>query len=340
MAGLVYFHEILTAVRQSTGINIMKNREADIRSMMADAEYEINPYGSHMIKKRMIYYKGNGNFDGVKIKKPRDFVSLEFLGDCKEPICKCCYRETQSHVILCDPTKERDKIIFTYFGLNVDFEGNPITTKNHKAAVVAYIVWKMYSPKVYMGQGNMNQVREYEYQFEMRCGEARGEDFLKGNAIKNMTVINHMTSLELNNLCIDHCDMEECIPEFQEGISSIEVDPVENNDNTVYWWQYNSLTQTVSNHTDIDDLFLQSQQKITKEDAEKGVRFNYTNIGRIGFAINNIEDEYSVKIFDSMDQDVISAMNKFYDSENKRLIFVSKDYYSHSTIFLKFEFKP
>ena len=90
MSGYVYFNEILASVSSQTGITILKNREPEIRRMMADAEFEINPYGSLLVKKRMIYFKGNGNFDGSKVKKPSDFVSLSSLKkerDCERNLC-------------------------------------------------------------------------------------------------------------------------------------------------------------------------------------------------------------------------------------------------------------
>ena len=40
----------------------------EIRNLISRAEYDINPYSGFLRRKRMIYNKGNGNFDGKNIK--------------------------------------------------------------------------------------------------------------------------------------------------------------------------------------------------------------------------------------------------------------------------------
>ena len=69
LSGLYSFSQIIEDVRQETGISNLRNEYPTIRQLIARAEREINPYAGFLVRKRMIYYVGNGNFDGLKIKK-------------------------------------------------------------------------------------------------------------------------------------------------------------------------------------------------------------------------------------------------------------------------------
>ena len=97
----VSFEDIVLDVKQATGISNIRNYYTDIRNLFIRAEQEINPYSGFLIRKRMLFIKGNGNFDGKKIKKPSDFISLISVGSCEEKICNCKLIQTLQYIQLC-----------------------------------------------------------------------------------------------------------------------------------------------------------------------------------------------------------------------------------------------
>ena len=153
--GLTSFDNLIAAVQDETGITNLRNHLPMVRRLVTRAENEINPYGTLLIKKKMIHYVGNGTFDGRSIKKPEDFVSIDEVGCCEDGICKGSYYETVSHVVMCDG-KERTKIVWTYWAMQHDGNGNPIISVNHIEALVAFITLKLYSQRMFINKGNAN----------------------------------------------------------------------------------------------------------------------------------------------------------------------------------------
>lgn len=329
LSGLYSFSQIIEDVKQETGIENIRNQYSSIRQLIARAEREINPYAGFLIRKRMIFYKGNGNFDGVSIKKPTDYVQLDKMGCCQDGICSGQYYENISHIIMCDG-KERDQIAFTYWGLQCDGDGNPITTYNHSEAVVSYIVWKMYSPKVFMGEGSGNQREVYKREWEDRCAEARGEDFFPSEeSLKKIRIMNNMTKKELDTKdCEDNCTNCDCVTTIDEN-SSLK--------NKVWWWQLKNINEKISSAEEVTDEFLSNKNLITLGEAINGRTFVYPYIGRFGFCIDNVLPD-SIEIFDLLNQSMNNALTYYYDFSKRRIIFVSKEYVSHSSIFFKFKY--
>lgn len=327
-SGIYSFSKIIESVRQETGVSNLTNNYISIRKMVFDAVFDINPWGGMLVKKRMIYYKGNGNFDGKNIKKPADFVMIDKMGCCKDSLCKLY--ETVSHFIICD-NKDRDKVSFTYYSIQCDSEGNPIITNNHAPAVVAYIVWKMYSPKVFMGEGNVNVKKDYEIYYGDRVLEARGHDvFPDDDSLYRMRKMAAMTSKELDaSYCKDHCSDASCMPTKDDIIKNME--------NKVWFWQYDNISKTINSADDITDEFLEEQTFTTLSDVQQGRNFNYTNIGRIGFCIENVDAD-DIDIFDVISSDTRKTFNHYYDFDKKRLVVLSNDYISQSSIYFKFKY--
>jgi hypothetical protein len=329
LSGLYSFSQIIEDVKQETGITNLRNEYPQIRQLIARAEREINPYAGFLIRKRMVFFVGNGNFDGKKIKKPSDFVQIDKVGCCDDGLCSGSYYENISHIILCDNV-QRDKIAFTYWGIQCDGDGNPITTFNHAEAVVAYIVWKLYSPKVFVGEASGNQRDAYKREFEDRCGESRGEDFFPSSeSLMKMRQLSSMSTKEMDTLfCEDYCSSCDCITTISDNQFM---------EKKVWWWQMKTINNKITNDTQVTDAFLLDKNQITLGQAINGYTYSYPYIGQIGFCIEDVLPN-SVEIFDLLNMNMNNSLFSFYDVSKRRLIFVSKEYKSPSSIFLKFNY--
>lgn len=327
-SGIYSFSKIIESVRQETGIKNLVNEYSSIRKMIFDAEFDINPWHGLLVRKRMVYYKGNGNFDGKNIKKPTDFVMIDKMGCCKDNICKLY--ETVSHFVICDKI-ERDKVAFTYWALQCDGDGNPVVTNNHAPAVIAYIIWKMYSPKVFMGEGNVNVKRDYQIFYEDRCLEARGHDFFPSDeSMFKMRKLDSMSTKEMDDLYRrDYCSACSCSIEENDNPPDMK--------NKVWFWQYNSLTKNIYSADDITDEFLEEQEQTTLDLCLSGMNFSYAHIGRTGFCIDDVEPD-QIEVYDILASNMRKTFNFYYDFDKKRLVIISNDYLTQSTIYLKFKY--
>lgn len=322
----VSFDDILLDVKQATGIYNIRNYYTDIRNLFIRAEQEINPYAGFLIKKRMLFKKGNGNFDGKKIKKPSDFISLISVGSCDEKICNCKLIQTLQYIQLCCQYNS-DKIELFYYAIQKDGYGNPITTVNHREAVVAFIVMHLYKPKIFSGNGSRTTFKDYENDWEDRCHEARGEDFMPTEEeIKEMRFVSMLTTLQKDSYKQDYCISCECI-DLQEN--------VEISGRKAYWWQYNSLTNTVVDADLISNEFLEEQNLIDEELMFSGNLYSFPYTGRICFAINTTNPD-KIKCQDVLEQSMNNSFNKFYDYNRNLLILCSKEFVTNGSIYLKF----
>ena len=333
VSGLYSFDEIIQDVSQETGITNLRNRYPEIRKLMARAEREINPYAGFLIKKKMIHYRGNGVFDGKSIKKPTDFVQLDKAGSCEDGLCDGAYFENVSHIIICDK-KVRDKITWTYWALQFDGNGNPVTSYNHAEAVVAYIVWKLYSAKVFLNEGNAGIRREYKQEFEERCMESRGEDmFPSVNEMNNIFQMNKWSSLHFENYTeYDKCiSCESCLTIIEE------TDMVPITDVQVYFWQLDNPADRIAQVIPVvNQAFLDTVPNVQMEIFQQGYMVTYTKIGAICFAIKETE-LFNFTLTDSLNNDVTDEFDTFYYTAEKTILFVSKNHFTHSTIYFKFK---
>lgn len=320
-SGIYSFHKIIESIREETGIQNLSNEIFSIRKMIYDAVFDINPWGTMLVKKTMLFYKGNGNFDGRNIKKPSDFVMVDRDQQ--------GLHETISHFMICDQ-KVRDKVEFTYWGLQCDGEGNPVVSNNHAPAVVAYIVWKMYSPKVFMGEGSAQMRREYKMEYETLALAARGHDaFPTETALRNMRRYSMMSMLDMDySLAVDRCIKTSCIPVTDDNIKPMT--------NKAWYWQFNSVSQNIESADEVTDSFLENNAtQLEFTSLLNGQNFNQPYVGRLGFVIEGVEFG-TVSMIDVLGADTRSAFNHFYDFDKKRLVIVSKNAISQSSIFLKF----
>ena len=333
ISGLYSFDQIIQDVSQETGITNLRNRYAEIRQLIARAEREINPYAGFLIKKKMIHYVGNGVFDGRSIKKPTDYVQIDKVGSCEDGLCEGAYFENVSHIIICDK-KERTKITWTYWALQFDGNGNPVTSYNHAEAVVAYIVWKLYSAKVFLNEGSSGLRREYKQEFEDRCMESRGEDmFPSVSQMDKIFSMNKWSSLNFENYTqYDRClSCESCLTIIEE--------PMEPQIGTnVYYWQAANITDTITEVlSTINEAFFETVPFENISIFEQGFIVTYTQVSRrICFAIRETEIA-TYTITDSLNNDVTDEFDVQYLEEVKAILFVSKNQYSHSSIYFKFK---
>ena len=322
----VSFEDIVLDVKQATGISNIRNYYTDIRNLFIRAEQEINPYSGFLIRKRMLFIKGNGNFDGKKIKKPSDFISLISVGSCEEKICNCKLIQTLQYIQLCCQYNS-DRIELYYYAIQKDGYGNPISTVNHREAVVAFIIMNLYKPKIFTGNGSRTTFKDYENDWEDRLHEARGEDFAPTDEeINEMRMISNMTTLQRSHYKKDFCISCECV-ELEEI--------VEISGEKAYWWQYNSLTDKVNSTELITQQFLENQYSFSVESLFTGKYYSLPYVGRLAFAIpTNNPDK--VKCYDVLEQSMENTFNKFYDVNRNLLILCSKEFITQGSIYLKF----
>lgn len=343
---IVPFESIIAGVMDATGITDLRNKEPQIRRMIADAEKDINPYSGFMIRKKVKYYKGSQYFDGKNYKKPEDFVELDSAGCCEDGICPNHYYETPTHIIFCD--KERENVILTYWALNCDGHGNPVTTETHKKAIVSYIVFMFYGQMLFLGQGNANLRQMYKFEWEDNAMASRGYDAFPSDwridqlHYKYMAPVYRLEqSMSRNKLIMCEC---YAIEETENPDSDTPDDPILTT--PVYWGviagskrqpmtfelaesivhQYETEISTVNIEVD----------KIMLNEAIAGFTYQYTKpVGHYFFIIDGVANN-SIEIFDLLSQNMGDSLEVFYDDSKDRLIFYSEFYIAPSNMFFKF----
>lgn len=330
ISGIYSFEKIIEDVKTETGFTNLRNRYPEIIQLIARAEREINPFTNLLVRKKMLYYVGNGNFDGSSIKKPKDYVFTDKVGCCEDGLCDGSYFETVSHIVICDKVV-RTEIRFSYWALQHDGRGYPITSYNHADAVVAYIVWKLYSPKVFVGEGSMQNQLLYERQFEERCGEARGEDmFPDEGTLNNIHNVNRWTSFDLHKkTTYDRClSCDQCLTQIEDTLQNL-------SGMRVYYWQLNSPFQTINNLIPlVNPTYLYDKQYELFSTFEVGHTVVNPYVGKLSLAIYKTAlEEY--KIYDIFDSDVTDEFQSYFFADTGIMLFTSKNNYDPSNLFLR-----
>lgn len=334
MTSYYTFNEIIEDVRTDVGFSNMRNLYSQIRQLIARAEEEINPFGGYLVRKRMIFFKGNGNFDGKNIKIPSDFVKLDENMMCKDGMCGSTLLRSESHITICD-RQIRDRVPLSYWALNCDGEGNPIISRNHKEAVVNFIVFKLYSGKVFNGEGSAQLRREYKQEWEDSCMAARGFDmFPTMKSLEKIHNLATMSQMQMNEQYrLDHCTLTECDMIFQEMLNT-PVTAVNDLVDKIHVFQFDKPGK-VFKLEEITDKFLKEKSLVyNRANFIQGIPISFAHTGKFGFVVENAKSD-SVKIIDVLGNDINSSMDIHNDYINKRIIFVSKNYISPSTIFFK-----
>lgn len=342
---IVSFESIVQDVADATGITDLRNREPQIRRMIARAEAQINPYSGFMIRKKVKYYKGSKYFDGKNFKKPEDFVELDSAGCCDDGICPNSYYETSTHVVFCD--KDRPHVILTYWALNCDGRGNPVTTETHRTAVVSYIVFMFYNQMTFLNKGHANMRMQYKHEWEDYAMAARGYDAFPSEWRLEEMHYKYMASqsrLERGN-SKNKLVMCECyaIEETENPGTDTPDDP--KLEIPVYWGMVKGASRTemtnemadgiVSTYEDGLDSSRIVVDKITLQEAINGFTYQYGDVGYYFFIIDGVENN-SIEIFDLLSQSMGDSLEMFYDSSKRRLIFYSEFYIAPSNIYFKF----
>lgn len=108
----------------------------------------------------------------------------------------------------------------------------------------------------------------------------------------------------------------------------------------VYFWQ---LTNVLDDITDIIPIFtlayLNDKPSELLTVFEQGKIVNYTGTARVAFAIRKVEISDFV-ITDALNNDVTDDFDKYYFSDTKTWLFVSKLVYANSSIYFKFKQLP
>ena len=334
VSGLVSFEEIVEHVKDETGYPNMRPYYERIKRLLFRAEKEIG-YGGSIILKKAIYIKGENGFDGQYVKYPVDYIEHEGIGNCSGPFRHCEYSYRPEGIRM---LKSQDKVVLVYWGLFCDGYGNPVTTRNHFEAVVAYIVWKMYSSKVFLGIGNMNAKKDYQYMFENALGASRGFDAMP--TTEEWTGIGHLTYQWIGELIMfptagfNYCDdtiQQACFPVTEQNVVNMK---------KVYFWQETNpvtVLQDVADEVDADPVaFFADKNNEFFSVFAQGRMCNWTTVGKIGFAIQETEN-MNWQLLDSLNNDITDLFETYYHVGTKSIIFVSIENYTYSSIYYKFK---
>lgn len=327
ISGLVPFEEIIESVKDDTGIENLRPWYEKISRLLFRAEREIGYGGSVVLKK--VIYKNPSNYNGKYFAYPVDFIELEGIGSSCRPICQSQYNKTADGIRF--TTTQTKDIVLLYWGIFCDGYGRPVTTRNHQEAVVSYIVWKLYSAKIFLGIGNMNANSYYKDEFTMALLEARGDDAFptleEWNEIGLLSYSDRRPLIMHPTAGYDYCS---------DNIKT-ECEVIEPTTMKVYYWQIDGVgVDFDSERLNIDNDYLSKKPVVDIIVFEQGKIVNYTLIGRLCFAIQETENSNFV-ITDSLNNDVTDEFDVMYYAPIKTALFVSKNPYSYSSIYFKFK---
>lgn len=120
------------------------------------------------------------------------------------------------------------------------------------------------------------------------------------------------------------------------------IDPVSaiedvENLSTVYYWQLESLSDTIlTENALINSMYLSTKPNDPLPVFEEGKVVTYSGVAKIAFAITpTISANFVIK--DSLNNDVTDEFDSIFDAPTNRVLFVSKLPYSHSSIYFKFK---
>lgn len=340
ISGAVPFENIVESVKDETGIANMRPLYDKIRRLIFRAEREIG-YGGSIILKRCLYKKDVRGYDGRYIKYPEDMIEFEGVG-CPEQgkFTTQCYAVSAEGVRFRDVKKEA---VLLYWGLACDGWGNPITTRNHEEAVVAYIIWKLYAPLRFQNKGNNNTFKEYEMSFVSLAMESRGDDaFPTLEEFDQLALLSYSDRrglIQRPTASYSYCDdgfLPSCCSSSSDGPGpGPEPETIK-----VHYWQFDNVVDDFGDLLEvIDQEMVDSKPYQELSVFEQGFTVGYTNIGRICFVIQ-ITNSTQWQITDALNNDVTNQFEftlLLSDALPEAAIFVSKEIYTFSSIFFKFK---
>lgn len=329
ISGIVPFEEIVQSIKDETGIENIRPFYEKIRRLMFRAEREIGYGGSvELMKKTYVIAKVSSNDlnFGKFFKFPEDLIELEGIGQNCQPVIENKYRPTSEGIRF--KTKQTIDTVLLYWGIKTDDQGYPMITRNHEEAVIAFILWKLYSAKIFLGIGNMNAAQDYKMSFNSALGEARGDDAFptleQWNALGQLSYTDRRILIDQQVHSYDYC------AEYEEEINNVI------NSKMVKFWQL-TLGQKIEDIVPlINSSFLTGKQELALEQFKEGHLCTYTAVGRIAFVVTETENEY-YQFKDFLGNNIDNSFNSNYIENYK--IYVSKNIITPSQITFKIE-KP
>lgn len=334
ISGTVPFEEIVQSVKDETGIENLRPLYEKIRRLMFRAEREIGYGGTVEIMKKIYVIEGVTNPDttfGKYFKFPEDFIELEGIGSCCHQTASCNYTAAAEGVRF--KKKQTKNVVLLYWGIKTDDNGYPIVTRNHEEAVITYIVWKLYSQRIFLGIGNMNANQDYKETFTSQLLEARGDDAFptleQWNALGQLSYTDRRLLLDEPVHSYSYCD------DSMSG-DSTETEPI-TEDMLVYYWQLTNVSDRIEQVIPLITLdYLATKPFKEYHQFELGVDIQYTAIGRVCFVISDTKDVY-YSIIDALGYDISHMFERYYDATLKTILYVSDEIRTHSTIGYKFK---
>lgn len=325
-SNFIPFEEIVQAVKDETGITNTRNLRPLIRRLMFKIEQDIG-FGYNLVLKRVKYSLANGTINRIgkqsHVKLPEDIIKIESFGMCQEGICPADYKIQGNILFLC---KDITEFSFIYWTLLCDEEGNPTTTLNHKEAIVSGCAYYMYKPKVYQRKGSAGYLRELQFYYEQRVGEARGDDAMP-NTMEEWKEISDLLKMSQKQLII-YDQKENCYCSIEDSSTELLEEKEE-----IYFWQFDDLGLNINNAPDLTLEVIKSKESISYDSFSNGNTFNYNSIGRIAFAFVNI-NQGKYRIYDILGNDVTDIVfDNYYNNDLKTDIYVSKEHITYSNIF-------
>ena len=333
ISGIVLFEEIVQSIKDETGIENIRPFYEKIRRLMFRAEREIGYGGSVELMKKTYVIDGVSNSDpnfGKFFKFPQDLIELEGIGQKCQPVVEHKYRPTSEGIRF----KEKQTIdtVILYWGIKTDDQGYPMITRNHEEAVISFILWKLYSAKIFLGIGNMNAAQDYKMSFHSALGEARGDDAFptleQWNALGQLSYTDRRTLIDQQVHSYDYC------AEYEDEIINVI------NQKMVKFWQL-TFEQKIEDIMPLivpafTESILTGKQELSLEQFKEGYLCTYTGVGRIAFVITETENEY-YQFKDFLGNNIDNSFDNDYVENYK--VYVSKNIITPSQITFKIE-KP
>lgn len=321
-SGIVPFNEILESIKDATGIRNLSPYIDKIRRFIFKVEEDIGS-GGMMIRKQKKYVLGT-DYDGKFLQLPDDFIREYYLGS-------LTYQEIKGRILyLKSCFQNKQNIILNYIGFILDNDGNPFTTRNRLEAHVLYFKYRTYNANLFLNKKGSNRQLAYIYkqEYEDEKLNARGKDVMPSEEeYKEIGRILHLSTIEL--IQSDNCPIViDC--KTEEEITTTISAP------GIYSWQYDDLLTDITDAENITQEILNTKDFNDAIDFADGKMMNYTNIGRIGFAIQQSENN-QYKIYDILNNDITNIFDKYYNEDMKTDFFVSKEYIVHSSVYIKIE---
>lgn len=333
---IVPFETILDGVKDDTGITTLRSILPKIRRLVYRCEKDMG-FGSTAILKKILYSVADGSIivsdDGKtkKIRLPEDILALEEVGLCAEGVCPGTYIIQGNYLFFCNEIMSIEEFHLVYYTLLCDGEGNPLSSENHHEAVIAGVSYWLYKPRRWQDKGSRQQFKDLEDYYHDRLREAIGNDIMPSTSKEWSKIAARLRHSYRDTLMYDPGEKCFCALPISENPTGTDT----NIDAIMYYWQYEDLSTNIDIAPFITQEFLDAQNYATIQSFINGQIVNYSKIGRIAFAIKNIpQDTY--RIYDVLGTDITDVVfDTYYNTELTTQIYISKEYYSHGSIYFK-----